>query len=112
MKKGLLYLSCLMMCVLGCLSSCKDDEKPEVPPVVADILAQYTGDKLKANVDGASVSGENVQIDLLQMDDKSLTIKLVNVIPGVKEFLIPNAEFEAATRSIYVRNNIDPLHLS
>ena len=102
MKKGLLYLSCLMMCVLGCLSSCKDDEKPEVPPVVADILAQYTGDKLKANVDGASVSGENVQIDLLQMDDKSLTIKLVNVIPGVKEFLIPNAEFEAATRSIYV----------
>lgn len=102
MKKNLFYLSFTVLCILFSLASCKDDkEEPELPPVVEDILAQYSGDKVKVSVDGAAIT-EGAQIDLLQMDDKSLTIKLINVIPGVKEFLIPNADFEAATRSAYI----------
>ncbi|MCS2886558.1 hypothetical protein NXV14_01615 [Bacteroides fragilis] len=100
MKKNLLYLSCALMCMLGFLSSCKDDEK-EIPPVVEDVVAQYTGDKVKVTLGGEAVSGD-AQIDLVQQDDKSLTIKLLNIIPDVKEFSIPNAEFEATTRSAYI----------
>lgn len=102
MKKNLFYLSFVVLSLLFSLASCKDDkEEPELPPVVEDILAQYSGDKVKLTVDGNTVSGD-AQVDLLQMDDKSLTIKLSNVIPGVKEFLIPNADFEAVTRSAYI----------
>ena len=54
MKKNLLYLSCALMCMLGFLSSCKDDEK-EIPPVVEDVVAQYTGDKVKVTLGGEAV---------------------------------------------------------
>lgn len=101
MKKGLLYLG-TMLCLIGAFSSCKDDEKPEVPPTVEDIIAEYTADNLKVTVEGGEV-GENVKVELAKStaSDK-VTIKLFNVVPGVPVFDIPNADFSATTRSIYV----------
>lgn len=100
MKKDLFLLFALL-CTVTFFTSCKDDEKPEVPPTVEDVVAEYSADKLSVKVDGVATS-DQAKVELVKSGDESLTIKLVNIVPGVKEVSIPNATFEATTRSMYV----------
>lgn len=101
MKKNLFLLFALL-CTVTFFSSCSDDkEEPEVPPTVEDIVAEYSADKLSVKVDGVAAS-DQAKVELVKSGDESLSIKLLNIVPGVKEFSIPNATFEAATKSIYV----------
>lgn len=100
MKKDLFLLFALL-CTVTFFASCKDDEKPEVPPTVEDVVAEYSADKLSVKVDGVATS-DQAKVELVKSGDESLTIKLVNIVPGVKEVSIPNATFEATTRSMYV----------
>lgn len=100
MKKNLFLLFALL-CTVTFFTSCKDDEKPEVPPTVEDVVAEYSADKLSVKVDGVATS-DQAKVELVKSGDESLTIKLVNIVPGVKEVSIPNATFEATTRSMYV----------
>lgn len=95
MRKKLLWAAVL---AVFAFTSCT---KPSVPPVVEDIVATYSADKLIADVDGVAVSAD-AEIELVQLADKSLTIKLSKIIPGVDEFSIPNATFEAVTKNSYI----------
>lgn len=101
MKKNLIFLFALLCTVTFFFTSCKDDEKPEVPPTVEDVVAEYSADKLSVTVDGVAAS-EGAKVELVKSGDESLNIKLLNIVPGVKEVSIPNATFEATTRSMYV----------
>lgn len=100
MKKNLLYLF-TVLCVLSFFSSCNDDEKPEVPPTVDEVLATYSADKLKAEIDGVAAS-EDAKVEIAEKEDKTISIKLFNIVPGAKEVEVPNAKFEAVTKSAYI----------
>lgn len=99
MKKSLLFLF-TFICVLSLFTSCKDDE-PEIPPTIDEVIGTYTADKLSVQIDGKTAP-ENATINIVKEADNSTTIKLANIVPGIKEFAIPNATFEAITRSSYV----------
>lgn len=102
MKKFFIYLFALT-CSMSLFTACSDDDKPETPPTVEDIIAEYSAENLKPTIEGATVSTENVKIELAKSDatDK-VTVILHNVVPGTAEFKIPDAEFAATTRSIYI----------
>lgn len=100
MKKNLLYLF-TVLCVLSFFSSCNDDEKPEVPPTVDEVLATYSADKLKAEIDGVAAA-EDAKVEIAEKEDKTISIKLINIVPGAKEIEVPNAKFEAVTKSAYI----------
>lgn len=95
MKKKLFLMAVL---AIFAFTSC---EKDPIPPVVEDVLETYSTDKLIVEVGGAPV-GADAKVELVQLQDKSLTIKLSNIIPGVAEFSIPDAKFEAATKIVYI----------
>lgn len=101
MKKNLFLLFAIFSLFGVTMTSCKDKENPEAPPVVEDVIAVYTDDKLNAEVDGKPMDA-NAKIELAQLSDNSLTIKLYNIVPDVKEFSIPNAKFEAVAKSAYL----------
>lgn len=100
MKKKLLFLF-TVLCTLGVFSSCKDDDEPEVPPTVEDVLATYSNETLKAKVDGVDAASD-AKVEVTQAQDESITINLLNIVPGVKEFAVPNATFEAVTKTAYI----------
>ena len=100
MKKNLFYLFALI-CSVSLFTACSDDEKPEVPPTIEDIVAEYSGENLKLSVEGAE-NAKDAKIELAKSDiSDKVTIILSNVVPGVAEFKIPDAEFAVITRSIY-----------
>ena len=100
MKKNLLFLF-TVLCTFGVFTSCKDDDEPVLPPTVEDVLATYTSESLKAKVDGADAAAD-AKVEVTQAQDKSVTIKLFNIVPGAEEFDIPNATFEAVTKVAYI----------
>lgn len=101
MKKNLFYLFALI-CSMSVFTACKDDEEPEVPPTIEDVVAEYSGENLKLAVEGAGAVAQDAKIELAKSDaSDKVTIVLFNVVPGVTEFKIPNAEFSVITKSIY-----------
>lgn len=98
MKKSLFYLL-MVSCVVN-LFSCNDDKKT-TPPKVETVIATYSADKLKAEVDGVAAA-VNAKVELLQNDDKSVVIRLFNIVPGFKVVDIPNATYEAQTKATYI----------
>lgn len=101
MKRNLLFLF-TVLCTLGIFSSCKDDDEPVLPPTVKDVLATYSNETLKAKVDGIDAATD-AKVEVTQSQDKSsITINLFNIVPGVKEFAIPDAKFEAVSKAAYV----------
>ena len=101
MKKNLFYLF-VLICSMSVFTACKDDEEPEVPPTIEDVVAEYSGDNLKLVVEGVENVAQDAKIELAKSDaSDKVTIVLFNVVPGVNEFKIPNAEFAVITKSIY-----------
>ena len=43
----------------------------------------------------------NAAVNIIKETDETSTIKLLNIVPGVPEFAIPNATFEAVSKSAY-----------
>lgn len=100
MKKNLLILF-TVLCTLSLFSSCKDDEKPDLPPKVEDVLATYSDETLKAKVNGTDASSD-AKVEITQAEDKSVTINLFNIVPGAEQFAVPNATFDAVTKTAYI----------
>lgn len=101
MRKSFLFL-CTFVSVLGFLLSCSDDKKkPDIPPVLEDVIGEYASDKLSVKVDGKDADA-NAKIHVLKEADNSVSLKLTNIVPGVEEFIIPNAQFNTMSRSSYV----------
>lgn len=98
MKKSLFYLL-MVSCVVN-LFSCNDDKKT-TPPKVETVIATYSADKLKAEVDGVAAA-TNAKVELLQNDDKSVVIRLFNIVPGFKVVDVPDATYEAQTKAAYI----------
>lgn len=102
MKKNLFYLFALI-CSMSLFTACSDDDKPETPPTVEDIVAEYSADNLKPTIEGVDVTSENIKVELAKTDaSDKVTVILHNIVPGVPEFKVPDAEFAAVTRSLYV----------
>lgn len=102
MKNTLVYL-CTTLLMLCAFTSCKDEVKPEVPPVVQDIIAAYSADKLKATVDGAAITATDAKVEIAAASSAStVTIKLFNILPGVAQIEVPNATFEAVSKSAFL----------
>lgn len=97
MKNKLLLILILGMSIF---SACHDDDKPEAPPTIDDIVATYSSDKLQATANGKNLPS-NAAINIIKETDETSTIKLLNIVPGVPEFAIPNATFEAVSKSAY-----------
>lgn len=89
----------MVSCVLN-LFSCNDDKKI-APPKVETVIATYSADKLKAEVDGVAAA-TNAKVELLQNDDKSVVIRLFNIVPGFKVVDVPDATYEAQTKAAYI----------
>lgn len=101
MRRKFLFL-CTFVSVLGFLMSCSDDKKkPDIPPVLEDVIGEYASDKLSVKVDGKDADA-NAKIHVLKEADNTVSLKLTNIVPGVEEFIIPNAQFNTASRSSYV----------
>ena len=97
MKNKLLLILILGMSIF---SACHDDDKPEAPPTIDDIVATYSSDKLQATANGKNLPS-NAAVNIIKETDETSTIKLLNIVPGVPEFAIPNATFEAVSKSAY-----------
>lgn len=95
MKNKLLLLLALS---IAFFAGCKDDD-PE-PPTIDKVVGQYSGENLKATIDGIAAS-ENASVQIIQKDDNTTSFKLINIVPGYTEFEIPNVTFEALSRSYY-----------
>lgn len=101
MKKNLFYLF-VLLCSMSLFTACKDDDEPEVPPTIEDVVAEYSGENLKLTVEGMDNVSEDAKIELAKSETSDkVTIVLFNVVPGVTEFKIPDAEFAVITKSIY-----------
>lgn len=101
MRRKFLFL-CTFVSVLGFIMSCSDDKKtPDTPPVLEDVIGEYASDKLSVKVDGKDADA-NAKIHVLKEADNTVSLKLTNIVPGVEEFIIPNAQFNTASRSSYV----------
>lgn len=96
MKNKLLLLLALS---IAFFTGCKDDDDP-VPPTIDKVVGQYSGEKLKATIDGIAVA-ENASVEIIQKEDNTTSFKLVNIVPGFTEFEIPNVTHEALSRSYY-----------
>ena len=96
MKNKLLLLLALS---IAFFTGCKDDDDPE-PPTIDKIVGQYSGENLKATIDGISAP-EGTSVQIIQKDDNTTSFKLINIVPGYPEFEIPNVTFEALSRTYY-----------
>ena len=96
MKNKLLMLLALS---IAFFSGCKDDDDP-VPPTIDKVIGQYSGEKLKATIDGVAAT-ENASVQIIQNENNTTSFKLINIVPGFPEFEIPNVTFEALSRSYY-----------
>ena len=90
----------LLMMGITLFAACSDDDEPEIPPTLNEVIGEYTGEKLNATVNGTA-AGENATAQIVKKEDNTTSIMLLNVISGFSSFEIPNATFEAVSRSSY-----------
>ena len=82
---------------IGCTDTDKEDETPSIP-VIGDIVAKYASVTLNATINGVPVSNR-AAITVIKEQDNSMTLRLINIIPGVPSFNLPKSTFEVDIRS-------------
>lgn len=106
MKKKFIYL-CVLLLSMFAIAACSDDDDkndipvpPDVPPTVNEVAKTYSGEQLKALIDGKDAAA-NASVDVVVADDKSVSLRLNNIVPDIKTYSVP-ATFSTHTKSAYV----------
>ncbi|WP_018337081.1 PCMD domain-containing protein [Butyricimonas synergistica] len=89
----------LLVLSIAFFTGCKDDDDP-VPPTIDKVIGLYSGEKLKAMINGVAAT-ENASVEIVRKEDNTIAFKLVNIVSGFPEFEIPNITHEALSRSYY-----------
>lgn len=97
MRKKLVGLM-MLGCIMGTTFSCSDDEKVILPPTVADVIKEYKNGNLSVQLNGESLDTKG-SLEILEDEEKNISIKLVDILPDNNEFLIPNATFDVFSKA-------------
>lgn len=105
MKKRFIYLFVLLISTFAIACSDDDDKNerpvpPDVPPTVNEVAKTYSGEQLKALIDGKEAAA-NASVDVVVAEDKSVSLRLNNMVPDIKTYSVP-ATFATHTKSAYV----------